>query len=278
MGVQPMPDNAPEVGGEIETAVVLLTPPDLAVTFTDVKAETVPAVELKLADAKPAGTVTLAGTGSDGDDVARFTVAFDCVTDVRATAQLMLPPELTDVGLHEILEREGVLPEPTFTPPAELDSGTLSPRDDTPRPPFTPTPTVVPLARLDASVTVTTATTPDGMAFALDPTARHEYVPVPAVQFSDLPALASAGPPATCSEAICEGEYDKSHSMPAAEGWLEVSDKLRLADAPGAAVEDESDRPDWACSAATEASRRIGDEYMQRIVVSELCAESVIDQ
>ena len=196
------PSTTGIAAGDTETETDLTTPPHAAETFTGVRTDTVAAVELKLADVEPPGMVTLAGTGRDSDEEVMFTLALGAVALVRVTVQLTFAPDAIDEGLHAMLERAGMVAEPTLTAPPEVARRAASPAADAPRAPFTPTPTEAPLSRLDARLTVTTATTPSGMAFVLIPHARQVYWPAAAEQFSDLPAPANTGPSVTCREAI----------------------------------------------------------------------------
>jgi len=154
---------------EIETNEVLLTPPQVAVTFAEVVAETVPAVELKLVDVDPAGIMILAGTGSDAEDEVRVTVALVVGALVKVTEQLVLEPDAIDEGVQLIAESAGELPPATFTAAPELVSGIASPAADVPIALFMPMPMAAPFERLEASVTVTLATSPLGIEVAFIP-------------------------------------------------------------------------------------------------------------
>ena len=95
-----------------KTAADLSAPLHAAETLTEVTAATVAAVELKLADVEPAGTTTLPGTSKDGDEEVSITFAFACAAPLRATAQLMLPPDVIDEGLQVMPANAGAPEEP----------------------------------------------------------------------------------------------------------------------------------------------------------------------
>ncbi len=160
---------------------------------------TVPAVALKLTVVAPTPMATEAGTASaelfDDTDIVAPPVGAACVS---VTVHVLLAFEEMLEGVHWRVETVAD-PEVTVIKPPVPDTATfvLSPSV-----PITPLIGIVSrvLLLVGERLAVTTATTPLAIVFAFMPLARHITAPALALQFSVLPAAASAGPDETLKE------------------------------------------------------------------------------
>lgn len=195
-----------------------------AVTVADWLAVTVPAVAVKEAALAPAEIVTDAGMLSDALSSDKVTAVAALAAAESVTVQAALVPDAIETGEQLIPESVGAVAWPTVMAPPVPVAPIETPPADT---------AIVFVTEIGTdpllvaeSFTETTAVTPFPIVCVLEPDVTQVREPVPAAQFSVLPAAVSAVPAVAVIDATFALEYVKVHCKAAGKLAPEVTDKF----------------------------------------------------
>jgi hypothetical protein len=147
-------------------------------------------VAVKVALEEPNGIVTLEGTDRASTlELSPATTGLPVAEALRLTVHVVVPPEDREVGAHPMEDRVKAGVTKMLPPVAETVIG--YPATDAARVPLTPMDME---PAVGASVTVTTATMPFGIAFVLSPLVRQIYELAPPAQLKVFPAEVNTDP------------------------------------------------------------------------------------
>ena len=113
------------------------------------------------------------------------------------------------------------------------------------------------LLLVEASVTLTTATTPLLMALAFRPVATQVNDPTPGLQLSDFPAAVNTGPAAAVTDAISAAANDSVHCTPAGALLPLLSDRFSAMEPPWLPIRN----PDSKSGSAHGHTRQTGAQH-----------------